>query len=79
MKQWSYILTIDHIDGNWTYKNGDPVITKTETYRSNTLEGITKQYEKHNYSGSLENYNCRYLINGRKFIYESYLNKIILL
>lgn len=70
--KWEYVLTIDHLDGNWHYKDGTPVILRTETYRSRTLEGISKQYAKHNYRGSVEDLNCRYLINGESFYYDNF-------
>lgn len=68
--KWAYVLTIDHLDLNSFYEDGSPVIRYTETFRSRTLEGIQKQFEKHNYSGYVENLNCRYRINGRSFTYD---------
>lgn len=72
MKNWNYILKIDHVDGNWRYSDGAPVVLRTETYKSRTLEGIRRQYEKHNYIGCTEELNCNYTINGKGFYYDKF-------
>lgn len=68
--EWPYVLTIDHLDGDWHYEDGTPVILRREMYKSRTLQGIGRQYKKHNYKGSVDDLNCIYKINGFNFNYD---------